>query len=125
MNIEELAKETDKAKTPAKKKGYDDVEISDLSDEDEKKSKKLDLKPPAEVEMKKGEKKEKKEKKEPRTETKTRSFKSEVVQQKTPVFKTVEEKEKNHEHHNIMSIPKYTGPISAGSGSLDVTSLLQ
>ena len=35
MNIEELAKDNEKGK-PLKKKGYDDVEISDLSGESEK-----------------------------------------------------------------------------------------
>ncbi|WKX99284.1 hypothetical protein Q1695_014287 [Nippostrongylus brasiliensis] len=50
MNIEELAKDQEKGKKPAKKKGYDDVEISDLSDgDDEKKdktgSKRKDVKP--------------------------------------------------------------------------------
>lgn len=46
MNIEELAKDQERIKQPAKKKGYDDVEISDLSDlDDEKKqSKRKDVK---------------------------------------------------------------------------------
>ncbi|WKX99285.1 hypothetical protein Q1695_014287 [Nippostrongylus brasiliensis] len=44
MNIEELAKDQEKGKKPAKKKGYDDVEISDLSDgDDEKKDKSATL----------------------------------------------------------------------------------
>ncbi|EPB76854.1 hypothetical protein ANCCEY_04066 [Ancylostoma ceylanicum] len=115
MNIEDLAKDTDKAKEPAKKKGYDDVEISDLSgeDDDNKKSKVKKLKK-SEIRAK-TDKKEKKEvdKKQPKT------AKSEEVQQKTPVSKTTEEKTHEDKPANVMTIPKYqAAPLPAGSGTI-------
>ncbi|EYB86031.1 hypothetical protein Y032_0286g1385 [Ancylostoma ceylanicum] len=65
MNIEDLAKDTNKAKQPAKKKGYDDVDISDLSEEDDDKKtpKKKDVKktPTKKPDAAKPEKKDKKD----------------------------------------------------------------
>ncbi|RCN32361.1 hypothetical protein ANCCAN_21839 [Ancylostoma caninum] len=128
MNIEDLAKDTEKAKEPAKKKGYDDVEISDLSGEDEqsKKSKIKDVKKTkkSETEKKEKPKTEKKEKKESEKKQ-PKTAKSEEVQQKTPVFKTIEKtEEKTHEDQkpsNVMTIPKYqAAPLPAGSGKLFV-----
>ncbi|CAJ0594236.1 unnamed protein product [Cylicocyclus nassatus] len=111
MNIEDLAK-GGKAKTPAKKKGYDDVEISDLS-LSEKKSKKIE--PKILKDEAKGDKKDKKtiETRTEKTNEKTHSPKSDDVQ-RTPVIKTEEKTPRRNA--NVMSIPKYTGgPISAGS----------
>ncbi|KAL6731798.1 hypothetical protein Aduo_002627 [Ancylostoma duodenale] len=141
MNIEDLAKDTERAKEPAKKKGYDDVEISDLSGEDEhsKKSKMKDVKKAKKSEIKtKTEKKEKKENEKKQVppissetfynvnnrEIQPKTAKSEEVQQKTPVSKTIEKtEEKTHEDQkpaNVMTIPKYQAPLPAGSGEFFV-----
>ncbi|KAK6731716.1 hypothetical protein RB195_007903 [Necator americanus] len=118
MNIEELAKE--ERQKPSKKKGYDDVEISDISDEEGDKkiagSKKKSTKKMKKSEVKGSDKREKKEKE---NEKKTQNTKTitntEENQQKTPVSKTTEDKTHEDNKPAMMSIPKYSGPLPAGS----------